>query len=565
MKKHIISILVLFLLVSTSFVGVSNQVTDDSFMVQQDSYQYMIDWSVHLTNQTPSEEASRPYYNYVESGYMEPSPLSGPMDSAWPMQSHDLYHTGRSPYSTANVTGNELWRIPTDNYGSMFMNEALIGNDGTIYFGSSSADAALYSLYPNGTRKWRYQADGNIWGTPAMTEDGTIVFTTWGGEGYTHAVKPDGTLLWKKKIGGHSSASSVTIAKDGTIYFGNDDKNIYAVYPNGTLKWSYPTGYIVLGAPAIGDDGTIYEGSGDYYLYALNPNGTLRWKYQTGDYIKGSVTIAPDGTLYVPSFDGYFHTLNTNGTLLWKGYSGDHLAARGLALAEDGTIYIGTELLRAYYPNGTLKWQTDVQGEIYNTVPAVSADGTIYVTAGAALVAVNPDGGIKWRTVITSEQIYSSPSIGLNGYVYVGSQYHDPDVHGTMHAFGPLDPNAPIAPTITGQTHGKIKTTYDYTFTSSSPLGNQIYYSIDWGDGMPTDWVGPYNSGEIIMMKHSWTEKGTYTIKARARDTDNLWGPWGELQITMPYSYEPQFPFIQWLLERFPHAFPILRYLLRFR
>jgi outer membrane protein assembly factor BamB len=439
MKKHIISILVLFLMVSTSLVGVTNQVTDDSFMVQQDSYQYMMDWSVHLTNQTPNEETSRPYYNYVESGYMEPSPLSGPMDSAWPTQSHDLFHTGRSQYSTANVMGNELWRVQSDD-NSQFLNAALIGKDGTIYYGSTGGDNALYALWQNGTRKWRYQADGAIWGTPAMTENGTIVFTTWGGDGFTHAVKPDGTLLWKKKIGGLDSAASTTIAQDGTIYFGRDDKNIYAVYPNGTLKWVYTTGYIVLGAPAIGDDGTIYEGSGDFYLYALNSNGTLKWKYQTGDYIKGSVTIAPDGTLYMPSFDGYFHALTPNGTLLWKGYTGDHLAARGLALAEDGTIYVGTELLRAYYPDGTLKWQTDVLGEIYNSVPAVSADGTIYVTGGAALVAVNPDGNIKWRKVLTSEQIYSSPSIGFKDTVYVGSQYHDSLVHSSLHAFGAGEP-----------------------------------------------------------------------------------------------------------------------------
>ncbi len=55
MKKHIISILVLFLMVSTSLVGVSNQVTDDLLTVQQDSYQYTMDWSVHLTNQSTGE------------------------------------------------------------------------------------------------------------------------------------------------------------------------------------------------------------------------------------------------------------------------------------------------------------------------------------------------------------------------------------------------------------------------------------------------------------------------------------------------------------------------------
>ncbi len=76
-----------------------------------------------------------------------------------------------------------------------------------------------------------------------------------------------------------------------------------------------------------------------------------------------------------------------------------------------------------------------------------------------------------------------------------------------------------------------------------------------------TNWTGPFPSGEPISVNHSWSKWGRYTIQVRARDTDNLWGTWGELKVTMPYSYEPQFPFIEWLLERFPNAFPILRYL----
>ncbi len=41
----------------------------------------------------------------------ESTELSGPMDSPWPMKCHDSHHTGRSPYSTASVTGLEKWRF----------------------------------------------------------------------------------------------------------------------------------------------------------------------------------------------------------------------------------------------------------------------------------------------------------------------------------------------------------------------------------------------------------------------------------------------------------------------
>ncbi len=45
----------------------------------------------------------------------------------------------------------------------------------------------------------------------------------------------------------------------------------------GTLKWSYATGGGIYSSPAVGPDGTIYVGSRDFSLYAINPDGTLKW------------------------------------------------------------------------------------------------------------------------------------------------------------------------------------------------------------------------------------------------------------------------------------------------
>jgi outer membrane protein assembly factor BamB len=360
--------------------------------------------------------------------------LSGPMDSPWPMYGHDGVHTGRSPYSTENNTGVEIWRVRGDETGGVW-SSAVIDNNEMIYFGTKGADGSLYALYSNGTRKWRYPIDGVIWCTPAIAEDGTLYFTTWGAYHYFYALNSNGTAKWLFAPG-DSSTSSPAIADDGTIYFGSDDHFIYAINPNGTEKWRYITGFYVNGAPAIGQDGTIYIGSGDHYFYALNPNGTLRWRFGPVGEIKGSASIAPDGTIYVPSFGGYFYALYPNGTMKWQASTGGIIASAGVALAEDGTIYVGTEVLRAYYPNGTLKWSTDVQGNIYGTVPAVSADGTIYVSAGGSLVAVNPDGTEKWRKQLTIAQIHSSPCIGPDDRVYVGSEDYWGMKYGYLHAFG---------------------------------------------------------------------------------------------------------------------------------
>ena len=526
--------------------------------------QYRSDWSVHLTNQNNDNDRSGPVYCNDESSNdvnIKTSSVSGLMDSAWPMFGHDVVHTCRSSYSTENNSGVEIWRVRGVETGAV-ESSAIIDNSEIIYFGTQGADGSLYALYSDGTQKWRYAIDGIIWGTPALAYNGDLYCTTWGGLSYLEAITKDGAEHWRFDQES-SSSSAPTIGSDGTIYFGTDDHIIFAVNPDGTEKWRYTTDDIVMGSPAIGPDGTVYIGSCDHYLYALRPNGTLCWRYNTGDEIKGSASVADDGTIYVPSFNGYFYALYPNGTLKWQASTGDSIAAAGVALAEDGTIYVGTEQLRAYYPNGTLKWVTDVQGSIYGSVPAVSADGMIYVSVGGSLVAVNPDGTIKWRNQLTLAQIRSSPSIGPDDRVYVGSEDPGLSSYGYLHAIGILDPYAPTAPTISGKTKGKIEKIYDYTFTSTSPVGNKIFYQIEWGDGVTTDWLGPYSSGESIIMNHSWSEKGNYTIRARAKDTDNNWGPWGELKVTMPFSFN--IPFLQFwvrILERFPNVFPLFRYLL---
>ncbi len=103
------------------------------------------------------------------------------------------------------------------------------------------------------------------------------------------------------------SWSSAVIAPDRAIYSGSDDDNIYAVNPDGTLKWKFPTGGPIWSAPAIGTDGTIHCGSDDHNLYALTDEGqgnvTEKWVFATGSDVRSSPAIGADGTIYVGSQD----------------------------------------------------------------------------------------------------------------------------------------------------------------------------------------------------------------------------------------------------------------------
>jgi hypothetical protein len=115
----------------------------------------------------------------------------------------------------------------------------------------------------------------------------------------------------------------------------------------------------------------------------------------------------------------------------------------------------------------------------------------------------------------------------------------------------------PSAPSITGPTSGKAGTSNDYNFTATDSNGDDFRYYIDWGDGN-TEWTSLATSGTPLIVSHTWSEKGTYTIKAKAKDVFGAESEWGELEITMPMSktFNSNLPLLNWLFERFPYAFP---------
>ena len=445
LKKHIsIGIIALFIVsaVSPMVIGyisvVSEQKTpDEEYAYNRFNEHYYPEG--YLTGQYPlegyaddvsSEEVIDYEDNFVtEKKHQKPQPVvtsGGPMDSPWPMKGHDIRHTGRSPYSTADNPGFEIWQFKTKDAADC---SPAIDNDGTIYIGSTE----FYALFPNGTLKWKYDFAGRVWvSAPAIDENGIVyVGTEWAMPNYLYAFyTTNGTLKWKYKTG-DSILSSPAIGDDGTIYISDLNGYIHAVYPNGTRKWRYKTGSVVTSSPAIGDDGTIYCGSHDDYLYAFHPNnGTVKWAFKTGSWVHGSPTIGVDGTIYIGSDDGYLYALHPNyGTMKWWCKIGATWASP--ALDENGTLYVGVweEKFYAIYPNnGTIKWTFKPGHRIWGSSAALSTDGILYFgtsdIAGSSpwaydIIALNTDGTEKWRHFIKTS--FSSPAIGEDGTVYIGS------------------------------------------------------------------------------------------------------------------------------------------------
>lgn len=139
-------------------------------------------------------------------------------------------------------------------------------------------------------------------------------------------------------------------------------------------------------------------------------------------------------------------------------------------------------------------------------------------------------------------------------------------VNTTQYAFGAETLNITFgsaAPTtsISGPSVGRINKPYTFNVFAVDPQDDDVYLYVDWGDNTNTDWEGPYDSGEEIQLVHSFSERKNYTILAKAKDLDGHEGKEQPLIITMPTSYIPFLWFWERFFERFPNAFPILRYL----
>jgi large repetitive protein len=266
--------------------------------------------------------------------------------------------------------------------------------------------------------KWRIRTnviDGGI----AIDKNGTLYFGSW--DDNVWAVYPNGTVKWRRDVNMFVS-STPAIAPNGTIYVGCENGYLNAIYPNGTVQWGYNCGYldfIIQSSPVIADDGTIYIGT-MYNLYAINPDGSKKWVYYLGHDVYSSPVLALDGTIIFGCWDNYIYALNPNGTLRWRYQTGDHVMGPG-SIAADGTVYYPSwdGYLYALNPtNGSLIWRVAIKwGSESN--PAIGPDGTIYV-GESYYYAINPNGTIRWSYNVGGAIHWSSPSLSQDGIIYFG-------------------------------------------------------------------------------------------------------------------------------------------------
>jgi parallel beta-helix repeat protein len=419
--------------------------------------------------------------NYViGTGGLADSPSSTYQD--------DNNHTGQSDY-TGPQTNNTKWN--NSEIVSVQDNEVSVGLDGTIYSGSSNG--YLYALYPTGIIKWRYYTGGaGHVTTPTLGKDGNIYIVA---NGYLQAVTTNGTLNWKFYVDDNNCWVSPSIGADGTIYVGSYDNSgflepaLYAINPNGTLKWStiLDKAELLEGYMAIGSDGTIYVPT-HKVIYAVNPDGTIKWVYALGYHaIFVSPSIGPDGTIYLGGSDKALYALNPDGTLKWK-YATKTRVSGTPSIGADGTIYIlNSGYLIAINPDGTQKWNCTVKGSSYSSV--IGADGTIY----CGLFAVSSNGEPKWN--FTGISATGNPVIDSDGTLYIGTSKG-------LYAFR------------------DVAAKFNYT-VDSNPLAVQFNDTSN----NATSWTWDFGDGTTSALQnpaHTYAKSGQYLVTLKALTSDGV-------------------------------------------
>jgi len=338
-------------------------------------------------------------------------------------------------HRTDTLDGTLKWRYRTDG---KIRSSPAITPDGSICFGSS--DGYLYCLNPDGTLKWRHQTPGDDVTSPLIAASGTIwVVSSSSSDAWLQSLDPDGALLRSRPTSG-SVLSEPALGADGTIYFGAGDGFLHAISPDSetlnsqlstfnsqlstSANWVYLTDGLELTSPAVGLDGTICVSADDNCLYAVNPDGSLKWRHALSATITTSPVIGDDGTIYVGLGNHYLYALDADGDIRWRTLV-DEAIVSSPVLGPDGMIYFGCLDGRLYAVNSDplRKWRYGTRGPVWSS-PAVGADGTSYVgSCDKSLHAVGSDGNKKW-SYGTQGDVMSAPVMGPDGTIYFGSDDH---------------------------------------------------------------------------------------------------------------------------------------------
>jgi len=232
---------------------------------------------------------------------------------------------------------------------------------------------------------------------------------------------PDGRVKWTFETDADNLWYRPALAPDGAVYVHVSGGVVYALSPDGGLRWIADAGWYPYVPPAAGPDGTLYCGS-IYTVYAISAQGNPLWTFDDpgAQGVQNAITAGPDGHLY-GAFDWGLAvvSLTTDGHLRWNNWGDPAMFEHG-GLGNDtifgpsrpggpiDQVYVGMDLrgdnhLYAFGLDGEQRWAAPVGPNGDGAEPVVGSDGAVYtpdfIASGYGWVihALDPtDGRSLW-------------------------------------------------------------------------------------------------------------------------------------------------------------------------
>lgn len=344
-----------------------------------------------------------------------PCSLASPGLPIWMGFMHDSLHSGRTGAEGCNFPQLK-WTFDTHDPIS---STPVIDEEGAIYLLTNSG--TLYSIFPDGTEKWRYETStgdplASFWVTPLISPwDGDIYF---GASNQMVAIRPDGSLKWRISLPDAVNGSPnfnltrlVQSVKALRVYTLSWEDGTWGVLgdmgPGGEI--SFPS--------ATGGDFSQYCPCG-HTLFCLDRDNISQWSYTCSSQIF-SPSVDSDGIIYIHTVDKLI-ALRSNGSAKW---SIDFKATSLAAIGWHNTLYMGCadKCFYALDPEtGATIWKF-TEGNSLFSAPTVDGNGVIYFgSTDGKLYALTPSGEKKWSFYVGAA-VTAPPSIAEDGTIYFGA------------------------------------------------------------------------------------------------------------------------------------------------
>eukprot|EP01062_Namystynia_karyoxenos_P060737 TRINITY_DN52431_c0_g1_i1.p1 TRINITY_DN52431_c0_g1~~TRINITY_DN52431_c0_g1_i1.p1 ORF type:complete len:404 (+),score=76.83 TRINITY_DN52431_c0_g1_i1:73-1284(+) len=197
---------------------------------------------------------------------------------------------GKTLRATRAADGVELWNATAgDSWWS-----PTVSADGALAC-AGSLDHSLYCFEArSGRLRWKYTTGDWVRSGPAYAAR-MVLFGSR--DGYAYAVNArSGQLVWRLRTGGHVHTSPCIDAAAGVAHIASEDGHIHATsLASGAPLWNFTAGAMLRSSPVL-FNGTLFFGCDDLNLYAVDTREReLLWTVPTGGGLIAQPLLLPHG------------------------------------------------------------------------------------------------------------------------------------------------------------------------------------------------------------------------------------------------------------------------------